>query len=203
MNAICINVFGSVSLSGPMGISVVRSETRQQKPSRTILLRKVEQFLPPPKGSGFPCLVWMNDAAENIEDFDPISAEFDIDDGKQVIRLYGENRVVTAIIPSGIYDHLTHEFAEALANDNSYVVDSYWAMDAMGIDPYDDYDCDGDCENCPHNCDDDFDEDECDYCERDCTECDCLRCEEVFDDGIECDGDCENCHGCNTDDDDE
>ena len=53
-------------------------------------------------------------------------------------------------------------------------------MEAMGIDPYDnfdeEYDCDGDCEHCPHNCGDD----DCDDFNEKC-------------DGCECNGYCDNC----------
>lgn len=143
-------------------------------------------------------------ATETMPDFHSIGAVFNVKNGEFVIELIGEDRRLTAKIPDGFYNHLKHEFAEVLENSNPYIVDEAWALDVLGIDPYDDVDCDGDCENCPHNCDDDFDDedDECIACERDCNNCDCRRCEDDLDDEedeFECDGNCEGCHRCDED----
>ena len=144
-----------------------------------------------------------NSASEAMPDFYPNGAIFNVKNDEFVIELVGEDKTVTAKIPDGFYQHLEAEFAEVLECSNPYVVDEYWAMDVIGIDPYDyEVDCDGDCENCPKNCEDDFDEDEeCMDCQRDCEDCDCLRCEEDWDedDGLECDGNCAGCHGCGDD----
>ena len=122
-------------------------------------------------------LICIEGISQTVPDFEPMYAEFDIHDGKPVINLYGEERTIVAAIPDGLADQLADDFEDLLVEDNSFVVNEYWAMEAMGIDPYDNFDdCDGDCEHCPHNCAND-----------DCDDID-ERC-----DGCECDGDCDNC----------
>jgi hypothetical protein len=142
-------------------------------------------------------LICMNEAMKEMPDLDPVSAEFDIKDGQHVINVYGEEYSVTSPIPDKLYDHIAEDFKELLMCDKDYIVDQAWAMDAMGFDPYEDHDCDGDCAHCPHVCDDEDDidfDDELDEemrcenceCEADCNNCPCDNC----DDGR---GDCNDC----------
>jgi hypothetical protein len=103
----------------------------------------------------------IGDAEENLPDFYPVGAEFNVKDGKPVIELIGEEKIVTAVIPDGLYQHLEHKFADVLERNDEYVINDLWAMDVLGIDPYEDeIDCDGDCDHCHHNCDDEWGEED-------------------------------------------
>lgn len=146
------------------------------------------------------------DAAENIPDLHPMSIFFNIHGGEPVLEIYGEEKMVRAEIPDGLYEHLMEEFAEELEDDVHYIVDADWAMITIGIDPYEENECH--CENCapnPSSCENSTKNHRCGdcSCNSDCDHCPCDECN-----GADPEKHCSTCeHNClnaqNSEDDDE
>ena len=84
----------------------------------------------------------IENAKENIPDFYPIGAAFNVKNGKFVIDLVGEDGTITAMIPDGFCELLEHDFADVLEEDDEYVINDLWAMDVLGIESEDEMEYD-------------------------------------------------------------
>jgi hypothetical protein len=76
-------------------------------------------------------LTCISKLSDKDPDFDVEEAFFDMQDGRPVVRLYGNGNETTALVPDALFDCMQEDFAEILVYDDEYCIDEEWALTAF------------------------------------------------------------------------
>ena len=73
------------------------------------------------------------EAKKKIRNLYPRATFFDIRDGQYVLDIHCRDEIVSAVIPDELYEQIQEEFSEILQNDDVYLIDEQWAINAIEV----------------------------------------------------------------------